>query len=369
MRYRRMTMEVESPEQLGYDSIRCNLAESSVADLTLKELDLDLDGVVLKYGDHMGNPELREVLAADALGLRPQDVLVTAGAAMALFVVATTLLDREDHLVVARPNYASNLETPRAIGCDISYLDLAFDEDWRVDPDRLGSMMKTNTKLVSLTSPHNPTGTIIDHRALAGVVAMVERHGAWLLVDETYREMAYGEPPPPAVSLGPRVIGVGSVSKAYGLPGIRTGWLTCRDPELMETFLAAKEQICLTGSMVDEEIASRVLAARHRWLPQSRTRIRRGFETVQTWMVEHPEMEWIEPSGGVVCFPRIADEVNVDLDGFYRRLLDEHGTMVGPGHWFEQPRRYMRIGFGWPSPEELSEGLAAVASALASSAP
>src|SRR5205823_2466828 len=134
--------------------------------------------------------------------------------------------------VVARPNYASNIETPRAIGCDISHLDLAFDEDWRVDPARVESLLRPNTKLVSLTSPHNPTGAIIDKTALHDIATMVERHGAWLLIDETYREMVYDTTPPPAVSLGPRVIGVGGMSKAYGLPGIRTGWITCRDPAL-----------------------------------------------------------------------------------------------------------------------------------------
>jgi aspartate/methionine/tyrosine aminotransferase len=124
MDYRRMPIEAESPEQFGYDRIRHNLAESSVADTPLRELGVALDDLVLLYGDHLGRPGLRAAIAADGAGLSPDDVLVTPGAAAALFIVATSLLKPGDHLVVARPNYATNLETPRALGADISHLDL-----------------------------------------------------------------------------------------------------------------------------------------------------------------------------------------------------------------------------------------------------
>ena len=118
MRYRRMPIEVESPEQLGYDTIAYNLSESSVADRRLSDLglDLDIDEVLLCYGDHLGDPVLREAVAAGGEGVRADDVLVTPGAAGALFGAATALLEPGDHLVVVRTNYATNLETPRAIG-------------------------------------------------------------------------------------------------------------------------------------------------------------------------------------------------------------------------------------------------------------
>ena len=121
-----MPIEVESPEEFGYDRIRCNLAESSFTDTPLRELGVRLDELVLMYHDHRGHSELRRQLAEN-LGVAPGEVLTTVGAAAALFMIATSLLEPTDHLVVVRPNYATNIETPRAIGCAISYLDLQFD--------------------------------------------------------------------------------------------------------------------------------------------------------------------------------------------------------------------------------------------------
>ncbi len=135
--YRRLAIEVESPEQLGYERIRSNLAESSVADMRLDDLDLALDELVLMYGDHAGHPGLRALVAADGDGLSEDDVLLLPGAAAALFIVATTLLGPRSRVIVARPNYATNLETPRAIGADVAMLDLQHEDGWRVDPDRL----------------------------------------------------------------------------------------------------------------------------------------------------------------------------------------------------------------------------------------
>lgn len=364
MRYRRMPIEEESPEQLGYGRIRRNLAESSVSDASLADLAVDLGGLVLQYGDHLGLPELREAIAADAPGATADDVLVTPGAVAALFIVHTTLLEPGDHLIVARPNYATNVETPRAIGADVSFLDLAFEDGWAVDPARIAALLTPRTRLVSLTTPHNPTGATMDEATLREVIALVERAGARLLLDETYREMTFAGPLPVAAGLSPAVVSVSSLSKTYGLPGIRIGWLVTRDRGLRDRFLAAKEQILISGSLVDETIALAALRRRPVWLPQIQARIDDAFSLVAGWLDGHERLAWVPPRGGVVGFPRIRPEVPVDVDAFYRVLFEEHGTVVGPGHWFEQPRRHFRLGYGWPSPAELAEGLAAIDAAL-----
>ena len=157
-------------------------------------------------------------------------MLVTAGAAAALFIIATTLLGKGDHLVVLRPNYATNIETPRAIEADITYIDLSFDDGFAIDVDRVVAEITPRTKYVSVTVPHNPTGQMISEADLRRLVAAVESAGCRLLVDETYREMTFGEPLPTAASLSLRAVSVSSLSKTYGIPGIRIGWLLCRDP-------------------------------------------------------------------------------------------------------------------------------------------
>jgi aspartate/methionine/tyrosine aminotransferase len=370
VKYVRMAMEEESPEQLGYDTIRYNLSESSVRDRTLSEIGVELPDMVLFYGEHIGHPGFRQLIAEQSgRGVTPDQVLVCAGAAHALFIIATNLLEPGDHLVVVRPNYATNIEVPRAIGADISYYDLRIEDGFRLDPERLLAMVTPRTKYVSVTVPHNPTGQVLPAADLRQIVAGVEAAGCRLLVDETYREMTFGELLPVAATLSDRVVSVSSLSKTYGIPGIRMGWIVCTDADLMYRFLSAKEQVGICNSVVDEEIGYQAFAQRGVWLPQIRARIAEAFVVVRDWMAGEELMEWVEPQGGVVCFPRIKPDVPLDEDEFYRLLLAKYGTYVGPGHWFEQSRRHMRVGYGWPTLDELKSGLAGISAAVRDAAP
>ncbi len=371
MKYVRMPIEVESPEEFGYDKIKYNLSESSVRDRTLSDVGIELGDMVLYYGEHMGHKGLMELIAQASSGpagaAEPADVLVTAGAAQALFIIATTLLEKGDHLVVVRPNYATNIFTPRAIEADISYLELTFEDEWRVDVDALVALMTPRTRYVSITVPHNPTGQMMGEADLRRLLGIVEERGCRLLVDETYREMTFGGPLPVTATLSPKAISVSSLSKTYGIPGIRTGWLICKDRDLMQTFLGAKEQIGICGSVVDEEIAYQALRQRDAWLPEINGRIQEALAVTREWMDGEELMEWVEPKGGVVSFPRIKLDAPVDVDQFYRVLTEDFGTYVGPGHWFEQSRRHFRLGFGWPTLDELRGGLAGISGALRAS--
>ena len=115
---------------------------------------------------------------------------------------------------------------------------------------------------------------------------------------------------------------------------------------------------------MDETIALRARRAREAWLPEIMGRIREGLDATREWVASEELIEWVEPDGGVVCFPRIPADAGVDTDRFYRVLFEEHGTIVGPGHWFERPDSYMRVGYGWPTIDRLREGLANVSASL-----
>ena len=364
-----MAIEVESPEELGYDAIAYNLSESSVADRRLSDLDVevDIESLVLCYGDHLGDPTLREAVASGGDGVRADDVLVTPGAAAALFATATALLEPGDHIVVVRTNYATNLETPRAIGADVDIVDLRFDDGWRLDVSQLASRVRTGTtKLISVTCPHNPTGTLLHEEDLHALVECAERSGAVLLVDETYRDLTHVTPLPMVASLSPRAISVSSMSKAYGLPGLRIGWAVCRDRELAELLLAAKEQMVICGATINEAIAGAVLSERARVLPPILDDVGHRLDIVRRWLDDDGRFQWIEPAGGVVGLVRFHPDVAIDTNRFYDVLLKEHGTYVGPGHWFEVDDRHFRLGFGWPSIDELRHGLAGLSAAVES---
>lgn len=409
MQYKRMPIEVESPEQMGYDKIRNNLSESSYTDTWFKSLDIsaDLHQLILAYGPHAGHEGIRHLIARentrfhadprpfphpdpdpnagpdtgrnirldtdidqllvpnatspghsiDPAPLTSDDVLLTIGAAGGLFIISTTLLERGDEMIVIRPNYATNIETPKAIGAAIKYVDLVFEEDFTLNIKKIKDLLTKHTRYISVTYPHNPTGACLTEGELKDLINLAEQNNTRLLVDETYRDMTFGEQLPLAATYSPHVISISSLSKTYGLPGIRVGWIVCRDRELMETFLAAKEQIHICGSVLDEEVAFRYLQHKQRHLRQIQKDIRNKFDLIKEWIEQQKDFEWIEPKGGCVCFPRICEPVKVDLDKFYNILLQKYRTYTGPGHWFDMPRHYMRVGFGWPTINQLQQGL------------
>jgi aspartate/methionine/tyrosine aminotransferase len=160
------------------------------------------------------------------------------------------------------------------------------------------------------------------------------------------------------------VISVSSLSKAFGAPGLRLGWLVTSDPALQELFLAAKEQISICGSVVHEWIAEQILVRRRQLLAATLAEMRSRLQLVSHWISGEPLLEWVPPTGGVICLPRMVGTPPGGTAAFYRRLLSEHGTYVGPGHWFELPDSYFRLGYGWPSRPELEAGLGGISKAL-----
>lgn len=362
MDYKRIPIEVESPEEMGYATIEYNLAESSVTDAVLDASDINLNQLVLCYGSHQGKAELRQLIISDQPALSIADVLLTPSAATALFIVNTTLLDKDAHLLVLRPNYATNIETPRAIGCAIDYIDLHFEKGFQLDVNAIAAMIKPNTRLISLTHPHNPTGALIYQAQLLEIIALAHKHNCYVLVDETYRDLNFTANYALAATFDECVISVSSVSKAYGLPGLRIGWLVTRSKALYYKFLAAKEQILICNSVVDEEIAYQFLLKKAVFFPKIQQRIQTNFNTLKNWIAAEERMEWVQPQGGVVCFPRIIPAI--DTAKFYNLLLTDYKTAVGPGHWFEMPDSYMRIGYGYAERDNFEQALKNISQVL-----
>lgn len=358
MLYQRMPIEAESPEERGYSTIKYNLAESSVRDLSLKQLDIIPEDLLLSYGVHRGDDALRAAVVEGDSNLNASHVLITPGAAGALFFIATSLLQKEDHLIVLRPNYATNIETPKAIGCEITYIDLQLDLGYQLDLAQIERAIQPNTKLISITTPHNPTGIIYSQEEITQLITIAKNAGANLLVDETYRDLLLNSTAPAyAAGMNDCVISVASLSKAYGVPGIRIGWIICKDMHLMEKFLAAKEQIIICGSILDEAVALQIFKKREQILQFQLDWARKNKIIFDAFMQTSKFLEWNAPQGGVVAFVKIKDKISLNLAAFYEKLTEEYSTVVGCGHWFEQDDRYMRIGFGYPGEEEFKQGL------------
>jgi aspartate/methionine/tyrosine aminotransferase len=266
--------------------------------------------------------------------------------------------------VVLHPNYATNFEVPKSLGINISLHQLTFEEEWKLHLDKFESLITPKTKLLSITYPNNPTGVTIDESTLKKIIQIAESHDIPLLVDETYRLLSYDEPLPTAASLSSKTISVESLSKTYGAPGIRVGWIATQDHDLLEGFLATKEQIHINSPSYLEEVGYQILLKKEEILAKTQSENRMKKEYMTKWIKDTPEIEWIEPQAGVVCFPRIKPDVNIDIEKFYQILNHKFKTYVGPGHWFGFSKRYFRVGYSHIPIGILKEGLETINKAI-----
>ncbi len=365
MWFKRMSLE-EWFDTYQY-RVRFDVGESAVKFLKVRDLGLDLSEIDLRYGHHLGRPDLREQIAKEYDGLSRDHVLVTSGGAEAIFAITAALVRPGDHVIVEHPNYPSTYEVARGLGCEVTLFPLAMEHRFRPDLDRLERLVTSRTRLLIFTHPNNPTGSMIEPTDLERLVRFAESRRIHLLFDETYRHLAFGTALPAAASLSPWAISVTSMSKCYGLPGIRIGWLATRSQEILDGVLAVREQVTITNTALGEAIATAVLGRRTEFLERARAHVCANFELVTAWMAtQRAYLEWVKPEGGVVSLPRIvADDLARDPEALYRSLAEDHEVFVVPGRCFEVDNRFFRLGFG-ATKEELSAGLDRVAAALSS---
>jgi aspartate/methionine/tyrosine aminotransferase len=248
----------------------------------------------------LGLPELRQVIAEQYDGLSVEQVVVTTGASEANFATVASLVKPGDHVVVEHPNYPSLYEVPRSLGCDVTLFPLKAEQAFQPDLAELERLITPNTKLVSLTHPNNPTGSMISQATLEQAIRLAESSDTYLLFDETYRELAFGERLPGAASLSPKVISISSMSKSYGLPGIRIGWLATQAREILESVLAIREQVTITNGALSEAIALSVLKRKDEFIQEARRHVQTNLQMVKSWMKQQEDLAWIPPEAGVV---------------------------------------------------------------------
>jgi len=362
MQFKRMPLE-KWFDDYQY-KVKYNLGESGVKWTSLDQLNIEFQHLPLRYGYHQGNPELREVIAAQYKNIKPDQVLITNGASEALFVLASVILNPGDHVIIEHPNYPSNYEVPRSLGCNVDFLELKFDQDFKPEINELRELIKPKTKLISLTHPNNPTGSIISKELLLEIIELAERYNCYLILDETYRDLSWDYELPLAATLSSKVISISSMSKSLGLPGIRIGWLISTDKSIIEAALAVREQITICNSALGEMIALFVLRNQEKYLETLKKHITQNLEKVSSWIEQEKDyLEWIKPEAGVVCFPRIKMYHHLDPEKLYRSLVEDFKTFVIPGRCFEIDNCYFRLGYGGET-EELETGLKNIDRAL-----
>lgn len=357
MVFKRMKIE-EWFDSYQYE-VDYDIGESGVKFLKFSSLNLDLGDLPLRYGHHRGSPELRELIAQDYEDFSPDQIAVTNGASEANFAVIASLVGPSDHVIVEHPNYPSLYEVPKSLNRRTHLLHLSFEEKFKPNLEKLESLITPQTKLIILTHPNNPTGSMITEKMLYAIIKIVEKHNVYLLLDETYRELSFNKTLPPAATLSPHAISITSMSKVYGLPGIRIGWVAA-DKSIIERVRAVREQLTICNCVISEEIAKTVLRRKQEFLKDIKQKVAINYEILESWMRNQEDLEWVPPEGGVVCFPML--RVEVPTDDLCRILVKKYRTFVVPGYCFEMSR-HLRIGFGGET-SELRRGLSNMNKAL-----
>ncbi|MBW8728164.1 MAG: aminotransferase class I/II-fold pyridoxal phosphate-dependent enzyme [Inquilinus limosus] len=342
---------------------RHNLCASDMESLTLTDL-LALgtpqqreawDRLWLGYTETAGAPTLRAAIAGMYAGLEADDVAVTVGAGEAIFQSVRALLGPDDHAVTLIPNYQS-LEAVAASVCAVTGVPLdpapGSEYGWSLDPDRIAAALRPNTRLIILNVPHNPTGWLPPRPVFNAIIEHARSRGIWILSDEVYRglERREEERLPPAVELYERALSVGVLSKTYGLPGLRLGWVACRDRELLRRIVRQKDYTTLCAPAPSEALGEIAIGARDHLVARSRALVARNLPLLQAFFARHANrFEWQVPAAGCIGYPRYLGGEGVDA--FADDAVERSGVLLLPARVYRSalgpvPADRFRIGFG-----------------------
>lgn len=321
----------------------------------------DLDGLVYDDGPSNGTAELRQSIADRYYGGKADWVMVTHGSSEGIFAAVASLLEPGDEVVVFTPGYHALLDVAEAVGGKVLACPLSLDEAPAVDFDRLEGLLAGRPKMVIANFPNNPTGATITDGELRLLVSLVESSGAYLLWDGAFAELTFAAAPLRDPSLlYERCVSFGTLSKAFGLPGLRVGWCAAH-PAILSQFLPWRDRTTIAVSPLNALIAGHVMRNADAVLGARRAELEANRALAAAWLSEHRALvAGAVGEGGVTLFPRLVRQVSATP--LCTELLDRHGVLVVPGNCFGHEDRF-RLGFGC-STSALSRGLDALTTVL-----
>ena len=343
---------------------RHHLTASDAQTLTVSELlalgtDDDraaFDQLGLGYIETWGMPRLRAAIAAGYDTCTADDVLTFAGADEALYWVMQLFAGPGDHVIVTVPNYQALETVPLTCGAEVTGVPLDPDDGWRLDLDAVRAAIRPNTRLVAVNFPNNPTGAVPDRQTWRGLVELCDERGVRLFSDEVYRgiELDPARTLPQAADLSPTAISLNVMSKSYGLPGLRVGWIATRDRGLLRTLEGHKHYTSICNAGPSEFLAAVALDARGAVQGRIRSIIAENLPQFDAFFAEHADLfDWQHPDGGCVTFPRYRGSDGVEA--FCRDLVETEGVLLLPASLYVSsvgpvPADRFRVGVGRRDP-------------------
>lgn len=322
----------------------------------------DFEEMWLGYTETFGAPELREAISATYQNRKPSDVLCFAGASEGIFAANNIILDSDSHAIVVTPNYQSHETLPLAI-CAATGIPLDPDDGWSLDIDRVAAAVRPNTKLVTINFPHNPTGAILPLDRYEALVDLCRKHGIYILHDEIFNGLGPtgAEHLPFVADIYERGLSLNVMSKSYGLPGLRIGWIACQDAEVIAKMERYKHYLSICNSGPSEKLAIIALKNRCEILARNCRIIDDNLPKAEAFFQRHEDLfEWRRPDGSCMVFPRYKGEDSVAE--FAENLVRESGVLVLPSTIYTSdlgptPTDRFRMGLGRKG---LDAGLAAM---------
>jgi aspartate/methionine/tyrosine aminotransferase len=346
--------DLEYSQSVWEQKVEINLTESGVHPVKLKELigdDRALNNKLLdleiNYPHVNGIPELRQAIALLYTRASVDNVLVTVGAAEANQIVIQTLLRPGDEIATVTPTYKQVWGIAENLGVSVKPFRLDSENGWALDIEDLNRQVNSNTKIIAVVNPNNPTGHIFTEAEMDAVVAAAQRIGAWILADEVYRGAEREQEAETASFFGryDKVIAIGSMSKAYGLPGLRIGWVV-GPAATIEDIWRRHEYSTITASMISNHLAAHALSPQVRpmLIERARQYIRKGYPVLKQWMDSQQEIfHYTPPQASAVTFIRY--ELPINSTELMHRLINEAGVFVAAGDAFGMDK-HLRIAFG-----------------------
>lgn len=365
--------EMERFQSIWENRVTHNMSESGVHPMSLGELldPKERDAIFDKrfiYVQTNGTPGLRASIAALYPGATTDNVVVGNGTAEANYITVWRLVDPGDEVVMMLPNYMQIWGVVRGLGATVVPWRLREERGFEADVEELASLVTPRTKLIAVCNPNNPTGSILGEAAMRAIVAVAERAGAWILADEVYRGAELdGRETRSFWGLSDRVLVACGMSKAYGLPGLRIGWVA-GPPSMIAELWARKDYLSIAPSSLSDHLAQVALRpdVRPRILARTRGLINANLPALTEWMRRHdPGFRLVPPRAGAIAYPRYSWPINSTK--LMERLKDEQSLLVVPGDQFGMDG-YLRIGLG-NEPEEVKAGLASMDRVLESLGP
>jgi aspartate/methionine/tyrosine aminotransferase len=356
LRYETFTLErwmTRWELDVDYDIAESGILPMSLADLcelitpdSRERLERDLHEMSLGYSEARGTIALRSALAATYDRAAAEDILVTTGAIEANFLLFNTLLEPGDHAVVVSPAYQQLHSVPRALGAEVDLWSVVQEDGFAYDLNQLESLVRDGTRLIVINTPHNPTGAMLNAGELQDVVRIADRVGAWILSDEAYRWLEHpgGEAlPAPLHDSYERAISVGTLSKPFGLPGLRVGWFAA-NAEIAAKAWSIRDYVSLSPAKMSDAIAKVVIEERDRILPRNAAIIQKNLELAKTWFANNDDLvHWSPPRAGLLAMMRY--DLDIPSLELADRLAEDARVMLAPGSTFGI-EHYLRIGIG-----------------------